>query len=113
MIFRVFTIYKGIKKGTKDPSGFAQEEAFELLRSLIMPLTVIGAIFVVLFFLLGYSSFWFGPSGFFKVMSIITSVAWLGWFLITRVLLMFAKRMLRHAKQKVDSKIFHHDVTPK
>lgn len=112
MIFRVFRLYKNIQEGTKNPIGFARDEAFDLLKASIIPPTIIGAILVVLFSLLGYSSFWFGPSGFFKVMSIIASIAWLGWFFITRIILGFAKQVLRHAKQKVDSKIYH-DVTPK
>lgn len=112
MIFRVFKLYKNVKEGTKNPTGFARDEALGLLRAAIIPPTVIGAILVILFVLLGYSSFWFGPSGFFKVMSIIASVAWIGWFLITRIVLGFAKQLLRQAKHKVDSEIYH-DVTPK
>lgn len=112
MIFRVFHIYKNLKEGAKNPTGFAHDEALGVLRTAVITPTIIGALFVILFFLLGYSSFWFGPSGFFKVMSIISSIAWLGWFLITRIILTFARQVLRHAKQKVDSEIYH-DVTPK
>lgn len=112
MIFRVFKLYKNVKEGTKNPTGFAHDEAFSLLKAAIIPPTVIGAVFVILFVFLGYSSFWFGPSGFFKVMSVISSIAWLGWFVITRIILTFARQVLRHAKQKVDSEIYH-DVTPK
>jgi len=111
MIFRVFHVYKNLKEGTKNPTGFAHDEALGLLKSVIIPPTVIGALLVVLFFLLGYSSFWFGPSGFFKVLSVIASIAWVIWFLITRTLLVFAKQILRHAKQKADHKLY--DVTPK
>ncbi len=112
MIFRVFKLYKNIQEGTKNPTGFARDEAFDMLRSAVLLPTVVGALLVILFFILGYSSFWFGPSGFFKVMSIIASVAWIGWFFITRIILAFAKQVLHRAKQKVDSEIYH-DVTPK
>lgn len=112
MIFRVFKIYKNIKEGTKNPTGFARDEAFGLLKGAIVPFTVLGAIFVIFFFLLGFTPFWFGPSGFFKVVSVIMSFVWLGWFLLTRIILMFAKQLLRHTKEKIDSQIYH-DVTPK
>lgn len=112
MIFRVFKLYRNVKEGTKNPTGFAHDEALGLLRGAILPLTIIGAILVVLFFLLGYTTFWFGPSGFFKVLSIIMSIVWVLWYIVTRILLIFAKQLLRQTKQKVDSKIYH-DVTPK
>ena len=111
MIFRVFHVYKNVKEGVKNPTGFAHDEALGILRGAIIPPTVLGALLVILFFLLGYSSFWFGPSGFFKVISIISSIAWIIWFLITRILLTFAKQILRHSKQKADEKLY--DVTPK
>lgn len=110
MIFRVFQVYKSIREGVKNPTGFAYDEALGLLRAVILPPTIIGALMVVLFFLLGYTPFWFGPSGFFKVMSIITSLAWLIWFFITRILFIFTKQILRQAKQKADQKLY--DVTP-
>jgi hypothetical protein len=112
MIFRVFKLYRNVQEGAKNPTGFARDEALGLLRTAIILPTLIGAVLVVLFYLLGYSSFWFGPSGFFKVMSIIMSISWIGWFFITRIILAFAKQVLRRAKQKIDSEIYH-DVTPK
>ena len=112
MIFRVFQIYNNVKNGVKNPTGFAHDEALGLLKGAIVPFTAIGAILVILFFLLGYSSFWFGPSGFFKVFSVISLIVWIIWFIITRILLMFARQILRHAKQKVDINIYK-DITPR
>ncbi len=105
-------VYKGIKQGSKDPSGFARDEAFDTLRGIILPITIFGALLVILFYLLGYSEFWFGPSGFFKVISVIASIAWVIWFVISRIILMLAKKLLAKAKQKVDTHVFN-DVTPK
>ncbi len=113
MIFRFVKIYKNVKEGTKNPTGFAHDEALGLLRGAIVPVTAIGAVAVVIFFLLGFSEFWFGPSGFFKVVSIICSIAWFMWFVITQIVLMVAKNILKKAKQHIDAKVFEHDVTPR
>jgi len=112
MIFRVFRIYKNIKEGSRDPSGFACGEAFGAVKDILIPFTIVGVLFLVGFFTLGFSNFWFGPSGFFKVLFFLSSFVFLIWFFLMRFILSLTKKMLSQTKKSVDQHIFH-DVTPK
>lgn len=117
MIFRVFKIYRGIQEGTKDPSGFARDEALGVLRGIIIPFTIVGILFLVGIFLLGFTEFWFGPSGFFKVVFFVFLPVFLLWFLLSQIILSLAKRITHKAKKIVDQEFFTSketiDITPR
>lgn len=113
MIFRTIAIYKNIKEGRKDPTGFGRDQLVDLVKGVIIPFLIIGGLVLVLFGLLGFSPWLGGPFGFFKVIFVLGLLVFLIWLFILKIMFSSMKRFLNKVKSRVDEKVFHHDVTPK
>lgn len=63
MLFRAFKIYRGTKKGVKDPTGFAFEQARETMIGIILLPVIIYAAVIVLLGLMGFTDLIVHASG--------------------------------------------------
>lgn len=114
MIFRMITIYKNIKEGKQDPTGFGRDQLLDIIKGFIIPFLIIGFIILILFGLLGYSDLLgVGPFGFFKFVFIIGLIVFLAWLFVIKIIFSSLKSILNKAKSRVDAHVFHHDITPK
>lgn len=114
MIFRMITIYKNVKEGRKDPAGFGRDQLIDTIKGFVIPFVIIGGLILVLFGLLGFSGvLGVGPFGFFKVIFVLGLLVFLVWLFILRIIFSSLKNVLNKAKDRVDARVFHHDVTPK
>lgn len=112
MIFRVIQLYKNVKEGTADPTGFGRDQLLDIVKGFFIPFIVVGVLIVTLFGLLGFSDVLsVGPYGFFRILFWIGLLVFLGWVFLSWVVLSLAKRFLGHAKKFTDEKIIR-DVTP-
>ena len=110
----MITIYNNIKEGKKDPTGFGRDQLLDVLKGFVVPFLIIGGVILVLFGLLGYSSMLgIGPFGFFKVVFVLGLIVFLAWLFVLKIIFSSLKSILNKAKNHVDTRVFHHDVTPK
>jgi uncharacterized membrane protein len=114
MIFKIFRagqIYRGLKA---DPTGFGKDEALGLIRGIIIPFMILGAILIILFGIVGYSDWLLiGPFGFFRFLFIVGLILYLIFTAILYTILKSIKKVLDKAKTRVDASMnFDHDVTP-
>ncbi len=67
MILRAFKIYRDTKKGIKDPTGFAFEQARETMLGVILLPVIIYAVIVILLGIMGFTHLIVHASGVAKV----------------------------------------------
>jgi pilus assembly protein TadC len=114
MIFRVISIYKNVKEGRKDPTGFGRDQLVDMVKGFVVPFIVVGILILTLFALIGFSNILgIGPFGFFRVIFVLGLLVFVGWLFVLRIVFSSLKKVLNKAKDRVDSQVFHHDVTPK
>lgn len=95
MIFKFISIaFKG-NQFRKNPSEFLQEEAKGFVNGLVFMPMVVPGLFVLLFFLLGYTGLLTGPYGFFKFLFWIAFIP----FVIIFWLLLKATRIIKRASK--------------
>lgn len=111
-MFGIFKTISDVKKGIHDPAGLGQEMALDVVRAPLIIFTIIGILFLALMFVLGFTSVFGHPYGFFKVIFWVMGIGFVLIELILWSLFGVFKRMVQAAKKKVDdSKII--DVTPR
>lgn len=111
-MFGIFKTISDVKKGIHDPAGLGQEMALDVVRAPIIIFTIIGILFLGLMFVLGFTSVFGHPYGFFKAVFWVMGVGFVLIELMLWSLFGVFKRMVQAAKKRVDdSKII--DVTPR
>jgi len=109
----MITIYKNVKEGKKDPTGFGRDQLLDITKGFVVPFVVVGSLVLLLFGFLGFTDILgVGPFGFFKIIFILGLVVFLVWLFILKIIFSSLKTMLNKAKDRVDNHTFHHDVTP-
>lgn len=110
-MFGIFKTIRDVKKGVKDPTGLGEELALDVFRAPILVFTIIGILFLALMFLLGFTSLFGHPYGFFKIVFWILTIPFVIIDLTLWSIFRAYKNLVRSAKKKVDeSKVI--DVTP-
>lgn len=113
MIFKVIQLYKNVKEGMADPTGFGRGQLLDIVKAFFIPFFIIGILALVLFALLGFGdALSIGPYGFFRVVFWIGLFVFLIWAFFAWFVFLIAKKFLNKAKKKVDDH-FSHDVTPR
>lgn len=111
-MFTIFKTIRDVRKGVKDPSGFGAEMAEDLVRGPILVFTIVGILFFVLVFLLGYTEVFGNDFGFFKVVFWILGIPFLLIDLTLWSVFRGYKALVQSAKKRVDdSNVI--DVTPR
>lgn len=95
-IFRVFFIGREIKKGINDPGGFLAEESLSFLKGFLIVGSLVGFIFILLFGILGFSSWLGGPYGFFKVLFWILFIPFMFIEIFLISIFLKIKKVLKH-----------------
>ncbi len=97
MIFRIISIaFKG-NKFRQDPKGFLGEEADGFLNSMFILPFIVPSLFIIFFFILGFTSLLSGPYGFFKFVFFITFIP----FVIFASIIFRALKTIKRANKKV------------
>lgn len=113
MIFAIFKTYKDVKNGVKDPTGFGQDALLEIIKAPLILFTILGGIFIVLFFVLGFTEIILNSLGFFRFLFWFSLVPFLILELIFWSLYGNVKKMVGNVKSRVDEEINTIKVEPK
>jgi O-antigen/teichoic acid export membrane protein len=110
-MFGIFKTISDVRKGVKDPTSFGEELAIDVVKGPILVFTIIGVLFLLLMFMLGYTEVFGHPYGFFKVVFWLLAIPFFIIDLTLWSVFRAYKALVKSAKKKVDdSKII--DVTP-
>lgn len=93
MIIQIVKIaFKG-KQFRNNPANFMQDEANGFLNGLVFLPFFVSGLFVILFFILGFTTLLTGPYGFFKFIFFITFIPFILFLYIVLKTLKIIKRM--------------------
>lgn len=113
MIFSVFKTIRDVRKGVKDPTGFGQDALLEVLQVPLILFSVIGALGLGLFFILGYTDLIFSPLGFFRFLFWLGACMFFLFEIVAWSLYRKMKRVVGRVKRQIDEEVNTITVEPK
>lgn len=113
MIFTIIKTYKDVKRGASDPTGFGQDLLLSSIKGPLLLFTISGGLALLVFLVLGFTEFWFGPSLFFKILFFFFGLPYLFLQIIFWSIYKKTKRLVERLRRRVDDEVDAIRVEPK
>ena len=109
-MFGIFKVYSDAKKGVRDPAGFGKELALDLIKAPLILFTFLGAVFLTIMAVLGFTGLIGGPYLFFKIIFWLLLIPFalfeiIGWSVYRKL-----EKLAERAKQKINEKIIDAEI---